>query len=257
MTLFLQIWWWLWCSSFLGAFLIPYVIALIFLGLPLFILELAIGQRLRKGSIGVWKQISPYLGGLGLASGIVAFNVALYYNTIIAWCLKYFVQVSLQMFGVYLTQIIYLFQSFYIPLPWSKCPTEDETTSENYKECQVFNKFFHILYKVKKKCYLLELTSKYWEPFSFSSTTFYQILIKISENRLLFSLLDLQVCSSWNFFLYLNIKHNLFNAAYFWYRETLNISPDVETPEEINWVIGTEKILEITFINCLYFELSL
>ena len=85
--------------------------ALFFLGLPLFILELAIGQRLRKGSIGVWKQvgcefhhhnytliqcafqISPYLGGLGLASGVVAFNVALYYNTIIAWCLKYFVQV--------------------------------------------------------------------------------------------------------------------------------------------------------------------
>ena len=95
----------------LGAFLIPYVFALFFLGLPLFILELAIGQRLRKGSIGVWKQvgcnfyhhnytmiqcafqISPYLGGLGLASGVVAFNVALYYNTIIAWCLKYFVQV--------------------------------------------------------------------------------------------------------------------------------------------------------------------
>ena len=92
-----------------GAFLIPYCIALLFLGLPLFVLELAIGQRLRKGSIGVWKQvllglygqrlrcsnwqISPYLGGLGLASGAVAFNVALYYNTIIAWCLKYLVQV--------------------------------------------------------------------------------------------------------------------------------------------------------------------
>ena len=40
-------------------------------------------------------QINPYLGGLGLASGIVAFNVALYYNTIIAWCLKYFVKVDI------------------------------------------------------------------------------------------------------------------------------------------------------------------
>lgn len=27
-------------------------------------------------------------------------------------------------------------------------------------------------------------------------------------------------------------------SAYFWYRETLNISPDVESPQEVNWVIG-------------------
>ena len=41
-----------------GAFLIPYWIMLFAEGLPLFLLELAIGQRLRKGSIGVWKQVS-------------------------------------------------------------------------------------------------------------------------------------------------------------------------------------------------------
>ena len=43
---------------FKGAFLIPYTLALFTMGLPLFILELAIGQRLRKGSIGVWKQVT-------------------------------------------------------------------------------------------------------------------------------------------------------------------------------------------------------
>lgn len=48
-----------------GAFLIPYVIALVFEGLPLLHMELAIGQRLRMGSVGVWNSISPYLGGLG------------------------------------------------------------------------------------------------------------------------------------------------------------------------------------------------
>lgn len=48
-----------------GAFLIPYVIALAFEGIPLFHIELAIGQRLRRGSIGVWTAISPYLGGVG------------------------------------------------------------------------------------------------------------------------------------------------------------------------------------------------
>ncbi len=39
-------------------------------------------------------QVSPYLSGIGIASGVVSFNVALYYNTIIAWCLFYFFQVS-------------------------------------------------------------------------------------------------------------------------------------------------------------------
>lgn len=48
-----------------GAFLIPYLIALVFEGLPLLYLELAIGQRLRRGSIGVWRSISPMLGGVG------------------------------------------------------------------------------------------------------------------------------------------------------------------------------------------------
>ena len=52
-------------SLSIGAFLIPYLIALVFEGLPLLYLELAIGQRLRLGSIGVWNSISPYLGGVG------------------------------------------------------------------------------------------------------------------------------------------------------------------------------------------------
>ena len=82
-------------------------------------------------------QISPYLGGLGLASGAVAFNVALYYNTIIAWCLKYLVQVR-YIRSRYSTPLFNL-QSFFIPLPWSACPVENETSVENYRECQVGN----------------------------------------------------------------------------------------------------------------------
>jgi len=78
---------------FTGAFLIPYFVMLAIEGIPIFYLELAIGQRLRKGAIGVWNQVSPYLGGIGISSAVVSFNVALYYNTIIAWCLFYFAQV--------------------------------------------------------------------------------------------------------------------------------------------------------------------
>ncbi|KAK2887769.1 hypothetical protein QQF64_012862 [Cirrhinus molitorella] len=93
-----------------GAFLIPYLVALVFEGLPLLYLELAIGQSLRKGSIGVWHSISPVLGGVGVASMIISLLVGLFYNTILAWVLWYF------------------FHSFQEPLPWSQCPVNDNKT---------------------------------------------------------------------------------------------------------------------------------
>lgn len=51
---------------FPGAFLIPYLILLVLEGMPLLLLEFAIGQRLRKGSVGVWRSINPYLAGIGM-----------------------------------------------------------------------------------------------------------------------------------------------------------------------------------------------
>ena len=43
-----------------GAFLIPYGLMLALEGLPLFYMELALGQRMQKGSIKVWSDIRPY-----------------------------------------------------------------------------------------------------------------------------------------------------------------------------------------------------
>lgn len=40
-------------------------------GIPLFFLELAAGQAIRQGSIGVWKCISPRLAGVGYSSCVV------------------------------------------------------------------------------------------------------------------------------------------------------------------------------------------
>ncbi|KAE8282200.1 Sodium-dependent neutral amino acid transporter B(0)AT3 [Larimichthys crocea] len=128
-----------------GAFLIPYLIALVFQGLPLLYLELAVGQRFRVGSIGVWKSISPLLGGVGIASMIVSFLVCIFYNTILSWVLWYF------------------FHSFQNPLPWSQCPLNENRTGYNV-ECE-------------------------------KSTP----------------------------------------VNYFWYRETLNISTDIETSGSMHW----------------------
>ncbi|XP_049457984.1 sodium-dependent neutral amino acid transporter B(0)AT3-like [Epinephelus fuscoguttatus] len=128
-----------------GAFLIPYLIALVFEGLPLLYLELAIGQRLRLGSIGVWNTISPLLGGVGIASMWVSLLVSIFYNTLLAWVLWYF------------------FHSFQNPLPWSQCPLNDNLTGYN-DEC---------------------------------------------------------------------VKSTPVN--YFWYRETLNVTPDIEISGSLQW----------------------
>ncbi|CAG9125769.1 unnamed protein product [Plutella xylostella] len=48
------------CSS-AGAFLIPYCVMLVFGGLPLFFMELALGQFHRCGCLTLWKRICPAL----------------------------------------------------------------------------------------------------------------------------------------------------------------------------------------------------
>uniref|UniRef100_A0A8C5QJD7 Transporter n=1 Tax=Leptobrachium leishanense TaxID=445787 RepID=A0A8C5QJD7_9ANUR len=94
-----------------GAYLVPYLILLLVIGIPLFFLELSVGQRIRRGSIGVWNYISPRMGGIGFASCIVCLFVALYYNVIIGWSLFYFSQ------------------SFQHPLPWDQCPLVKNSTN--------------------------------------------------------------------------------------------------------------------------------
>ena len=46
-----------------GAFLIPYFIMLVFLGLPLFYMELALGQFHRSGALLIWKHLCPVFTG--------------------------------------------------------------------------------------------------------------------------------------------------------------------------------------------------
>lgn len=98
-----------------GAFLFLYVMLMLVVGIPLFFLELAAGQAIRQGSIGVWKYISPRLAGIGYSSCVVCFFVALYYNVILAWSL------------------FYLGNSFQYPLPWKQCPKQGNIT---VKECE-------------------------------------------------------------------------------------------------------------------------
>uniref|UniRef100_H2YRE3 Transporter n=1 Tax=Ciona savignyi TaxID=51511 RepID=H2YRE3_CIOSA len=100
-----------------GAFLIPYVIMLFVEGYPLYYLELAVGQKIRKGTIGVWTHIHPMLGGVGIASNVISLLIGLYYNMILGWALFYF------------------FNSFQANLPWATCPRINATHA--IPECEL------------------------------------------------------------------------------------------------------------------------
>ncbi|KAJ8042618.1 Sodium-dependent serotonin transporter [Holothuria leucospilota] len=72
-----------------GAFLIPYVLMAFLCGVPLFYLELALGQYQRTGCVTVWSRLCPVFEGVGYAIILVNIFVSFYYNTVIAWSLYY------------------------------------------------------------------------------------------------------------------------------------------------------------------------
>lgn len=46
-----------------GAFLLPYLLMAVFGGVPLFYMELALGQFHHSGCISIWKHICPIFKG--------------------------------------------------------------------------------------------------------------------------------------------------------------------------------------------------
>uniref|UniRef100_W5M1P1 Transporter n=1 Tax=Lepisosteus oculatus TaxID=7918 RepID=W5M1P1_LEPOC len=100
-----------------GGFLIPYLVMLVVEGIPLFYMELAVGQQMRLGSIGAWRAINPYLGGVGIASVVTSIYLSMYYNVINAWAFWY------------------LFHSFQTVLPWAECPVNRNLTGY-VEECE-------------------------------------------------------------------------------------------------------------------------
>ena len=74
-----------------GAFLIPYILMLIVLGIPLLILEFAIGQRMQLGAVGSFKKIKHKLSGVGFAAVFCGFIVCSYYTVVMAWSVLYLI----------------------------------------------------------------------------------------------------------------------------------------------------------------------
>jgi NSS family neurotransmitter:Na+ symporter len=87
-----------------GAFLLPYIIVLLLIGIPLLILEFAIGQKMQKGAVGAFKSIDRRFVGVGILAAFICFGVVAYYTVVMGWSL------------------IYMVGSFHDPLPWEAAP---------------------------------------------------------------------------------------------------------------------------------------
>lgn len=74
-----------------GAFLVPYFIALFVVGIPLMILEVGLGHKMRGSSPASFASISKKWEWLGWWQVIfVMFGIVLYYSVVISWCVSFF-----------------------------------------------------------------------------------------------------------------------------------------------------------------------
>ncbi|XP_014677275.1 PREDICTED: sodium- and chloride-dependent betaine transporter-like [Priapulus caudatus] len=89
-----------------GAFWIAYVVVLLLCGVPLLLMEMAVGQHTRHGPIYALKKLTPMFKGVGLASTIVSCVIAAYCSVVMAWALASMIT------------------SFHLDEMWSACEME-------------------------------------------------------------------------------------------------------------------------------------
>ncbi|XP_059091235.1 sodium- and chloride-dependent glycine transporter 1-like [Tigriopus californicus] len=106
-----------------GSFLVAYSLMLLLAGLPLFFMELSIGQYSGLGPTRIFGKLAPAFKGLGYGMLFVTMLVAIYYNMIIAWTLYY------------------TFAGFTSSLPWEFCGNDHNTLTcyqkDQADECNV------------------------------------------------------------------------------------------------------------------------
>ena len=74
-----------------GAFLIPYFVALLTAGIPLLILEYALGHRMQAGAPKAFESVSPKTGFVGWWAVFAGFTIVIYYAIIMAWAFGYLI----------------------------------------------------------------------------------------------------------------------------------------------------------------------
>lgn len=74
-----------------GAFILVYLLCVVFVGLPVMICEFYIGRRTRKNSIGAFKKLKPGTAwyGIGLMGVLTAFLIVFFYSDVAGWVYSY------------------------------------------------------------------------------------------------------------------------------------------------------------------------
>ena len=75
----------------------------------MYFMEVALGQFSQLGPLEVWKNMVPIGRGIGFAMVTISTIVAIYYNVVMGYCLRY------------------LFACFFETLPWTRCDQEWNT----------------------------------------------------------------------------------------------------------------------------------
>ncbi|XP_031242436.1 orphan sodium- and chloride-dependent neurotransmitter transporter NTT5 isoform X2 [Mastomys coucha] len=110
------------------SFFIAYILMLLGIGIPLLFLEMAIGQRAQQGSVNLWKNLSPWFGGVGYSMVMVCFIRNTYLNVYNSWIL------------------FYMSHIFYFVVPWDQCPLQ--RNSSNFDpECEQATSYTYFWYR--------------------------------------------------------------------------------------------------------------
>lgn len=84
-----------------GAFIVAYLVCLLLVSIPAYMIEMVMGQYTRKSTIDCFRAIHPRWAGLGFGQAIMLFLCLSYYNLLLAY------------------SMIYVAGSLLDPLPWA------------------------------------------------------------------------------------------------------------------------------------------
>uniref|UniRef100_H2YV21 Transporter n=1 Tax=Ciona savignyi TaxID=51511 RepID=H2YV21_CIOSA len=119
-----------------GAFLVPYVLFTLLLGIPMMLLETSFGQYVRGGVMKSWDTIPIFKG---FAQFVTSAYVSSTYMTLLVWIIKYMVS------------------SCSLNLPWSTCGNHWNT-----ENCVQFSSSVNITHNITSSAHRVSAAEEFW-----------------------------------------------------------------------------------------------